>query len=111
MQPYGFNVLKEMNISLAMYSFKNVKAILIPSLAGRFKGKHMDKVGLGKIRKVLKDFNIKMQNPTLTVNCTSLGKLDEKFVRDVYSSFCPSSGLMDMSRFRLVFPTEAYIKK
>jgi hypothetical protein len=37
MQPQGFDVLKEMKIELNSYCFKEVRAILIPSLAGRFK--------------------------------------------------------------------------
>lgn len=36
-QPQGFDILKEMKIDLSSYCFKDVRAILIPSLAGRFR--------------------------------------------------------------------------
>ena len=35
----------------------------------------MDKVGLGKIRKVMRQTKTKLNNPTLTANSTSLGTL------------------------------------
>lgn len=62
--------------SLDRYSFKGVKAVLIPSLVGRFKGNYLDKVGLGKVKKIMKNYVPELKNPTLTANCTSLGRLD-----------------------------------
>jgi hypothetical protein len=48
----------------------------VPSIVGRHKGNAMQRVGLAKIRKIIKDLNVKIINPTLTVNSTSLGKVD-----------------------------------
>jgi hypothetical protein len=55
--------------------------ILIPSVPGRFKGSMMDKVGLGKVRKVMNKCTKQFKKPIMTYNSTSLGKLDEKFIR------------------------------
>jgi len=99
-----------MKICLSSYSFKEVKAILIPSLSGRFKGDHMDKLGIGKIRKVIKASKITMNNAMLTANCTSLGNVDEKLVREVYNAFCPSAGFFSVNKVRLVYPTDRYIR-
>lgn len=62
-----------MKVKLEDYSFKDIKVVLIPSLVGRFKDVAMDKVGLGKVRRVMKKNHIKMKNATLTANSTSLG--------------------------------------
>lgn len=76
MSPAGYDILKEMGIhSLDRYSFKGIKAVLIPSISGRFKGNYMDKIGLGKVKKIMRE-NCTMKNSNLTVNCTSLGRLD-----------------------------------
>lgn len=56
MQPSGYDILKEMGVSLDQYSFKDVKAILIPSLVGRFKGNYLEKIGQGKIKKIMKEY-------------------------------------------------------
>ena len=69
----------------------------------------MDKIGLGKIRKIMKLIKNKMKNPTLTVNSTSLGKLDSKFIAELYTSFVPSSGLFSPNLVKLVYPTKKYI--
>jgi tyrosyl-DNA phosphodiesterase 1 len=110
-QPAGLDVLKEMAITLEDYSFWAVRAILIPSLSGRFKGDSLDKVGLGKVRKVMRQLQVRLESPTLTASCTSLGKLDEKFARDVYSSFCPFERLFSSEKVKVVYPTDSYIQE
>lgn len=98
-----------MKIDLNSYSYKDVRAILIPSFSGRFKEDNMNKVGLGKVRKIMKDAKINMKNAKLTANSTSLGNPDEKLMREVYGSFCPSAGLFGIDVIRLVYPTDKYI--
>lgn len=75
MQPKGMEILKEMKIDLEKYSFKGINVILIPSLPGRFKGGMQDKVGLGKVRKVMNRCTKQFKKPLITYNSTSLGKL------------------------------------
>jgi tyrosyl-DNA phosphodiesterase-1 len=81
MQPKGFNLLNEMKIDLGDYSFKGIDVVLIPSLPGRFKGQYLDKVGIGKVKKIMKNCSIHFKKPIMTYNCTSLGKVDEKLIR------------------------------
>lgn len=71
----------------------------------------MERIGLGKIRKIMKLLKNKMKSPTLTVNCTSLGKIDAKFVSELYTSFAPSSGLFSPNLVKLVYPTKKYINE
>lgn len=70
-----------MKLNLKDYSFKGIEVILIPSLPGRFKGEFLNKVGIGKVKKIMNKCNLQLKKPMMTYNCTSLGKPDEKFVR------------------------------
>lgn len=46
----------------------------------------------------------------MTCNCTSLGKLDEKIIREVYFAFNPWVQQFNVKNFQLVYPTDSYIK-
>jgi hypothetical protein len=52
--------------------------ILIPTIPGRFniKDNELNKIGIGKVKYIMKKYAKKIINPTLTYNSTSLGKLD-----------------------------------
>jgi hypothetical protein len=64
--------------------------VLIPTLPGRFKGQFLEKVGIGKVKKVMNKCCLHFKKPVLTYNSTSLGKLDEKFIRELYFAFNPN---------------------
>ena len=71
----------------------------------------MGKVGLGKIRKVVKKLNIKMNHPTITINSTSLGKVDKNIVKNIYTSFVQQSSLIQPGKLKLIYPTLKYIEE
>lgn len=95
-----------MKINLENYSFENIDAILIPSFPGRFKGSLLDKVGIGKVKKIMEKCCKYHKNPVLTYNSTSLGKPDEKLVRELYFAFNPKIINFTPNRFKLVYPTQ-----
>jgi hypothetical protein len=64
-----------MKIDLNKYDFKGINVVLIPTLPGRFKGQYLDKVGLGKLKKIMTRCNLHFKKPVMTYNSTSLGKL------------------------------------
>ncbi len=71
-----------------------MKVILIPTVPGRFKveDNSINKIGIGKVKHIMKNYSKNKQiNPTLTYNSTSLGKLDENFIRQLYFAFAPFS--------------------
>jgi hypothetical protein len=70
-----------MQIKIEDYSFEGIKAILIPTLPGRFKGDEMEKVGLAKVRSIMKRHQKQFKNPMLTCNSTSLGQVNEKLLQ------------------------------
>lgn len=51
----------------------------------------------------------RFKQATVTCNCTSLGKMDEKMVREVYFAFSPWVNQFSIKNFKLVYPTQAYI--
>lgn len=84
---------------------------MIPSLPGRHEGKMKEKQGINKLQNVMKKLKNKIKNPILTYSSTSLGVIDETFIRELFYSFCPSAGQFKPSNYRLVYPTSKYIQE
>lgn len=88
-----------------------MEVILIPSLSGRHQNSAMASMGLEKLKRAVKTKQTTYKsNPIVTYNSTSLGKLDEDFIREMYISCCPTLKIFGSEpKLRLVYPTKSYI--
>lgn len=57
----------------------------------------------------MKKMGKKIKKPTLTYCSTSLGVIDETFVREMYFGFCPAATQFKLEKYRLIYPTQKYI--
>jgi hypothetical protein len=78
-----------MRIDLNLYEWKDIEVVLIPSFPGKYGGSEKKKQSAEKVRDVLQKLGRKITKSTITYNCTSLGILEEDFLRELHFSFCP----------------------
>lgn len=76
------------------YEYENIDVVLIPSLPGRFRDQEMNKIGLGKINNVLKQFPCQDPNKAnkkiVTYQTSSIGQIDEKYLSEFQASVIPA---------------------
>lgn len=128
-----------LGLNIDDYYISDIDIVLIPSIPGRFTGSNMDLFGHKRVGSVLQKIGYtppvgsKPRKYALTYQTSSIGNLDEKFLKEVLSSFLPnyvtiealkaekkpkgekaaagntSTEDLASQRVRLVFPTANYI--
>jgi tyrosyl-DNA phosphodiesterase 1 len=130
-----------LDLNLDDYYYSGIDIVMIPSIPGRHKDEALDKYGHRKVAYAIKKLFANAAPKTkrryvLTYQTSSVGNLDEKFLREILSSFIPnyltlddlrnekkvvkkksgdisfSSGVPDTAakRTRMIFPTKDYVE-
>lgn len=90
----NYKTLLEINID--DYYISDIDIVLIPSIPGRFTGSDLDRFGHRRVASVLQKIGFsapvgsKPRNYALTYQTSSIGNLDEKFLKEVLTSFLPN---------------------
>ncbi len=69
----------------------------------------MKKYGMAKVKHIIKSLGPKYKSGTLTYNTSSLGLIDEKFLRQIYFSFLPYAEQFSFENYKIIYPTYKYI--
>ena len=111
MYPLTFNFQKETGINFENYEIKGIDLVLIPSIPGRHteKDREMQKYGLGKVQHIMKLIGPTIKNASMTYNSSSLGVIDQKFIRQLFFSFIPNQIDFKVENFKLIYPSSQYI--
>ena len=122
-----------LGINIDDYHISDIDIILIPSIPGRHTGPDLEKYGHRKIGTVLKKLaafskdSVKPKKQMLTYQTSSLGNLEERFLKEILSSFVPSYIKVEdlqqkkknanpvnvepaSNRIKVIFPTKQYVE-
>lgn len=65
--------------------------------------------GMAKVKSVIQEIGPKIKKGTLTYNTSSLGVVEQNFLRQIYFSFLPNAESFSTSNYRLIYPSYKYI--
>jgi len=125
-----------LDVNIDDYYISDVDIVLIPSVPGRHKDQDFDKYGHRRVASIVKQLYptvapAKKKKYVLTYQSSSIGALDEKFLREICSSFIPGYMTLDelknekklskkasgidlgdsaTRRVRLIFPSKDYVE-
>ena len=99
--------------SFSDYDFSNIAVDLVKSVNGWHTGNDMDNYGIGYIRKLMKQYPSNIKNGYLTIQATSIRKLDNDYLNQLYSAFKGKNTTKFnpkiKEKIRIQFPTDNYI--
>ena len=96
MMPYKSKYSATLEIDIDDYFISDIDVILIPSIPGRHREADLDKYGHSRVRSVLQKIGFTNDRAAMakkyimTYQTSSVGNLDEKFLREILSSFLPN---------------------
>jgi tyrosyl-DNA phosphodiesterase-1 len=94
---------KKLKLNLSDYDFSNTCVDLVASISGRFKDKNF---GLARLKDLTENYNkFRSSNNRLLVQCSSFGKLNENFLKNIKYSF----GICEDKKIDIIFPTFDYV--
>jgi len=132
MMPIKIDYATFLDFNLDDYYISGIDIVLVPSLPGRFRDGDFDRYGHRRIGAVVKQMLSKPTKPkkwVVTYQTSSMGSLNEKYVKEFLSSILPNyisleqlkaeskykggitpSGDTLFKRLRIVYPTKDYVE-
>lgn len=96
LMPYKTKYSVTLDIDIDEYFISDIDIILIPSIPGRHREADLEKYGHRRVRSVLRKIGFTSDKAAmakkynLTYQTSSVGNLDEKFLKEILSSFLPN---------------------
>jgi hypothetical protein len=108
----GMKWYKKLNINIANYDFSNTVVDLIASTSGRFNDSSFKDFGVGRLLSLTDNYtklkkSLKPDMKRLLVQCSSIGKLKDKFLNDLKRGFLVN----EENKMCIIFPSVDYIEK
>jgi tyrosyl-DNA phosphodiesterase-1 len=103
---------KKIEINLSEYDFSNTVVDLVASTSGRFADNQSKDFGVGRLTALTESYKLrkKFTHKRLIAQCSSIGKVKDKFINDFKSCFQVKDELMKASRLDILFPSIDYVK-
>jgi tyrosyl-DNA phosphodiesterase-1 len=103
---------KKLGINLSDYDLNNTAVDLVASTAGRFSDTHAKDFGVGRLSALTDSYKLrkKFVHKRLIVQCSSIGRIKEKFINDFKSCFQVKDDLMKPSKTDILFPSVDFVQ-
>jgi hypothetical protein len=69
----------------------------------------MKKYGMAKVKSIIKNIGPSIKKGSLCYNTSSLGSVDQNFLRQLYFSFLPNAESFSSSNIKIIYPSYKYI--